>query len=372
MSRAGIPCCAISLLPFLTSLLFTTVEAHSQQNDPGQTLKVRSTLVEVPALVKTKHGEVVFGLTTADFSLTDSGVSQNLTLEPDTDSQPLALAICVEIGGAGIRHLDDYQHLDAILDALIGNVEHRVAVIGFDSSPRLLTPFSPDTAQASGELNNLQPGDSGAAILDGVAFAVEQLRMQPPNFRRAILLFSETIDHGSTTALGNVLRLIGDTNAALYSFAFSSTRSAVAHEASGFNRPDEPGPPKGCFSREGADAEYDGHYSRQVLDCLSQLAPPLRLATMTFLTARNALRTNTADSLAQLTGGEFIRFSNAKELRTRLISVSRDVLNHYVLSFRPTSSTPGPHALHLGITDRPDLVLTSRTQYWIDDDASRQ
>src|ERR1700691_2279535 len=130
MSSAGTVRCAVFLLLFLTA-----VHARSQQNDPGRTLRVRSTLVEVPALVKTKRGEVVFGLTTADFSLTDNGVAQNFTLEPDTDSQPLALAICVETGGAGIPHLEDYHRLDAILESLIGHVEHRVAVIGFDSSP---------------------------------------------------------------------------------------------------------------------------------------------------------------------------------------------------------------------------------------------
>jgi hypothetical protein len=47
--------------------------------------------------------------------------------------EPLALAIVVETGGAGANHLVDYQQLDAILDALAGGVEHRVAVIGFDS-----------------------------------------------------------------------------------------------------------------------------------------------------------------------------------------------------------------------------------------------
>jgi len=350
-------------------LFLTTGDGHAQQSEPGQpTLRVRSNLVEVPALVKTRRGEVVFDLTAADFTLSDNGVPQPFTLESDTDSQPLALAICVETGGAGVRHLNDYQHLGAILDALIGNVERRVAVIGFDSSPRLRVPFTPDTSKASDELSFLQPGDSGAAILDGIAFAVEQLRSQPPNYRRAILLFSETVDHGSATQLGSALRLIGDTNTALYSFAFSSTRADVAHEAHGFRRENEPGPPGGCFSRDGADAEYDGHYSRQVLDCFSELAPPLRLATMAFLTARNSLRTNTAASLAQLTGGEFIRFSDAKELRGRLIANSRDVLNHYVLSFRPTSPTPGPHALHLEIKGRPELVLTARTQYWIDED----
>ncbi|HWE49393.1 MAG TPA: VWA domain-containing protein [Bryobacteraceae bacterium] len=353
-------------------LFLLHAEARPQGSDPGQTtLRVRSTLVEVPALVKTKKGQVVFDLTAADFSLTDNGVPQKFNLESDTDSQPLALAICVETGGGGIRHFDDYQHLGAILDALIGNVDRRVAVIGFDGAPRVLVPFTKDTAKASDELSVLQPGNSDAAILDAVAFAVEQLRDQPPNYRRAILLFSETIDHGSSTPLGNVLRLIGDTNTALYSFAFSSTRAAVSKEAAGFGYGGgrEPGPPGGCFSREGADAEYEGHYSRQVLDCLSQLAPPLRLATMAFLTARNSLRTNTAASLTELTGGEFIRFNNGKELRNRLISMSRDVLNHYVLTFRPDSPASGPHTLHLELKNHPELVLTSRTEYWNDDPA---
>jgi len=354
------------------ALIFLSASGTAQQSDSGSpTLTVRTNVVLVPALVKTKKGDVVFSLTANDFSLTDDGVAQHLTLDEGTDAEPLALAICVETGGTGRNHLEDYDHLDAILTALIGGVEHRVAVIGFDSAPRLLLPFTPETGRASLQLSSLRKGDSGAAILDGVAFAVAQLRAQPANYRRAILLVSETIDQGSTTALEEALRLISDTNTSLYSFGFSSTKEAVSHEASkfGYNNSTGPGPAHGCFSRDGADAEYDGHYSRQVLDCLSQLAPPLRLATMAFLTARNALRTNTAASLAQLTGGEFFRFSNAKELRTALISVTHDVLNYYVLSFRPSSLTPGLHALHVEIRDRPGLELRSRTEYWIDDDA---
>jgi VWFA-related protein len=354
-------------------LFLATVEGRAQQGDLNQpTLTVRSNVVLVPALVKTKHGAVVFDLTASDFSLTDNGIPQQLTLDSDTDSEPLALAICVETGGAGATHIEDYDHLDAILGALIGGVEHRVAVIGFDSTPHLLLPFTTETARASLKLSSLNKGDRGAAILDGVAFAVAQLRNQPAAYRRAILLFSETIDQGSTTSLGEALRLIGDTNTALYSFGFSSTKAALAHDAPGFqafgyNHPNEPGPPHGCFSREGADAEYDGHYSRQVLDCLSLLAPPLRFAQMAYLTARNALRTNTAASLAQLTGGEFFRYSGANDLRQGLIAVSHDVLQYYVLSFRPTPPTLGPHALHLEIGNRPQLALKSRTAYWIDD-----
>ena len=355
---------------FSVLLCLAAVGVRAQQSDTGQTvLTVRSTLVQVPVLVKTRGGQVIFRLTADDFLLTDDGVPQTLTLDQGTDSEPLALAIVVETGGAGARHLIDYQQLDAVLDALVGGVEHRVAVIGLDSTPHLLGPFTPHTADASRQLASLREGDPGGAILDGVAFAVAQLRAQPTRYRRAILLLSETIDHGSKTTLGEALRLISDTNTTMYSFGFSSTGAAVSHEASKFNS-NEPGPAHGCFSRDGADPEYDGHYGKQVLDCISQLAPPLRLATMTFLAARNALRTNTAESVAHLTGGEFFHFHDDKDLKAGLIAFSNDVPNYYVLSFRPTSLTPGLHALRLQIKDRPQLVVKSRSEYWIDSDTA--
>jgi VWFA-related protein len=322
-------------------------------------------LVEVPVLVKTKGGQVVFELTADDFVVTDDGVAQQVRIEEDTDGRPLALAVVVETGGAGARHLADYAALDAVLDALIGNVEHRVMLIGFDSAPHLLTAATESTEDVSRRLSRLNAGDEGAAILDGVAKAVEELKAQPPRFRRAILLLSETRDQGSTTTLNEALKLISDANITMYSFGFSSTGAAVGHEASKFNQ-SQPGPAHGCFSREGADAEYEGHYSKQVLDCISQLAPPLRLATMAWIAASDGLKKNTAESIAGLTGGEFFHFKDAKDLRAGLLRASNDVPNYYVLSFRPTSVTPGLHALKVELKGRPGLVMKARTEYWID------
>ena len=56
-----------------------------------------------PVFVKTKYGHVAFDLKADDFLLTDNGVSQHLSLEQDTDLQPLALAIVVKTGGAGAQ-----------------------------------------------------------------------------------------------------------------------------------------------------------------------------------------------------------------------------------------------------------------------------
>lgn len=198
---------------------------------------VRSNLVLVPALVKTQSGEIVFSLTADDFELTDDGVSRRLRLDPDTDSQPLALAVIVEAGGLGASHLGDYRGLEAVLDSIVGGVPHRIAVVGFDSKPHLEQDFNSDTDMASRTIAGLRGGDQGAAILDALGYGIHLLAKQPPEYRRAVLLLSETKDSGSRTSLEEAIRAVDDTNTSIYSFGFSSTRAAVSHEASKLPRP---------------------------------------------------------------------------------------------------------------------------------------
>ncbi len=328
------------------------------------TLQVESRLVQVPVLVTTTKGEIVFALRAPDFAVTDDGVPQVARLEEDTDSEPLALAVVVETGGAGAGHLKDYAGLQAVLDGFVGGVEHRVGVIGVDSSPTVLLPWTTEVDRVAATLNNLEPGDNGAALLDGVELAVRALQRQPPRYRRALLLLTETVDGGSQTTIDEALRMISDANIVVYSLAFSSTRAAVVHEASKLHQ-EAPGPAKGCFSKDGADAEYDGHYSKQVLDCISQLLPPVRLGTMAFLAARDGLRTNAAENMATLTGGAFVRFKDAKGVQRGLIGLTKQVPNRYVLSFRPTAPTEGLHALRVELPEKPGYVVRYRTEYWI-------
>ena len=337
-------------------------------------LTVRSNVVLVPALVKTKRGEAVFSLGADDFILTDNGVPQSLRVEPDTDLQPLALAVIVETGGQGAFHLGDYHDLGAVLDAVIGDVPHHVAVIGFDSKPRLAQDFKADTDEAANTIGTLPDGDAGAAILDALAFGIRLLRNQPPAYRRAVLLFSETVDNGSQTSLEDAIRAVDDTNTAIYSFAFSSTKQAMKHEASKLPRPggspysDTPYPAGGCMSKDpNADPDAHGKRNLQALDCASDLLPPLRVARVAFLAARDGFKRNVPESVAKLTGGEYFSFHNAASLKDRLIMISNDVPNYYVLSFRPKSPEPGLHALELYVKDRPQLKVSSRKAYFVDD-----
>ena len=349
------------------------IQADSQSNPPAASITIRSSLVVVPALVHTKSGELVYTLKAKDFILTDDGVEQPLHLEQDTGDQPLALVIVVETGGSGAGHLEQYQNLGPMLNNLVGNIDHKVAVVGFDSTPILLHGFTPNLEFITHTLNTLDPGDQQAAALDAITFAVGMLSKQPTTYRRAILLLSETIDKGSHTNLVDALHAISDTNTAIYSIGFNSTKADMGNEASKL-RSDGPGPEHGCFSRDlGQDA--DGNpikpsesRSSQNLNCVEELLPPLRLAHLAEIAARNALHRNISESVANLTGGEYFKFKNVKTLDHDLFTISNHIPNRYVLSFQPQSPAPGFHYIQLKLRDYPQLSIEARSGYWVNQD----
>ncbi len=297
----------------------------------------QTSVVIVPALVRTRAGEMVFTLKPEDFVLTDNGVPQKLTLEQDTGAEPLALVVVVEIGGAGAREFDHLGPLAPMLESVVGNVPRKIAVVAFDSQPTLVQGFTARIEAAVEAVRNLTPGctrehhqdfcqsdtarhdavqaDNGAAILDSLGFAVDLLRHQPWGYRRAILLVSETLDRGSRLTLEQAVRAVSDTNTTIYSIGFSTAKSEAAHYASrqlpisaegGGLRFENlyPNPPHGCMGKD-PNPDPDGPHNKlaQFYDCLVQLAPPLGLAKMAAIATTDALQRNIPETVAHLTGG---------------------------------------------------------------------
>jgi VWFA-related protein len=362
---------ALLLVYVVAPCTLALAQASAPPPQAGPVFRAGTTLVLVAALVRTKGGEPVFSLTADEFTLTDDDVPQKLSLEQDTDSEPLALVVAVQTGGAGARHLDDYRNLGSTIEALVGSVPHRVALVGFDSEPRLEEDFTPDINAIAAGLHDLESGDSGAAILDGLKFSVDQLQKQPPEYRRAILLISETVDHGSHMALEDAVHSVSDTNTVIYSFGFSSTKAAAGHEASRMLNDSEPGPPGGCFANDpNADPSEKKGKAEKTYDCLGLLAPPLRIAKIAALAAMNSMRHNASETVAHLTGGEFYSFKDRRSLQKDMLTVSNHVPNRYVLSFRPDAPHPGMHTLKLQLKNYPNLEITARRNYWAQDAAS--
>lgn len=140
--------------PLVRVVVVTALVSPAQQPSPGEidsSLSTRTANVLVPALVRNASGKLVYSLQADDFVLTDDGVRQKLSLLEDTGTEPLALVIVIEVGGAGSRQFQKYDRLvpplAPMLPSIVGNVHPRVAIITFDSRPKLAESFTSDLAQ---------------------------------------------------------------------------------------------------------------------------------------------------------------------------------------------------------------------------------
>jgi VWFA-related protein len=297
--------------------------AHAQQ---VPTLRARTNLVLVPTLVETKNGDPVFNLTAKDFVVTDNGVEQKIRLDTETYRQPISIVVLVQVGRSAVREFYKYQGLPTMVDALAGNTDHRVAVVEFDSRPRMLQDFTSDPNAVQHAIYSIQPGDDGAAILDSVWYAVDMLKDEPPQNQRVIVLLSETRDKGSVTPMTEVLRKIGQSDVIVYSLAFSPGRE----DAFDFS------PPAGSGV---------------------QLLPAVKMAIA-------ALKKNTAAAIPHMTGGQYLRFNSGKQLDSQIAMLANQVHNRYILSFQPSDQKPGLHLLDVKLTQPLEVRVLARTSYW--------
>jgi VWFA-related protein len=334
-----------------------------------ETLRVEATLVLVPAMVRDRSGQPVYSLKAEDFELTDDGELVPLTLDEDMDTRPLALVIAVETGGAGARRLGYLRGVGSALAALVGGAPRQVAIVSFDSQPQLALGFTDNLDTVTEKLAALPAGDGGAAIVDALRVSAGQLRKQPGNVRRVILLFSETIDRSSQTGVDAAMRAISDANAVVYSLSYSSVRSRAGHEAAKISQPHTPAPAGGCMAKQNNES---GSRALQAYDCLSVLAPPLRLANAAAMAAMDLLRRNTAGYLARLSGGEALPAGSERELVEQIIGLSNRLPNIHMLSFHPQSPHVGYHELTVRLPRHPKLRVESRNGYWVEDAAARR
>jgi VWFA-related protein len=402
----------LASFPVMAVLAVAGIPGQAQQPqtaDQSSIFTSQTTNVIVPALVRTADGKLVYTLQAADFVLTDDGVPQKLTLEHESGSEPLALVIVIEVGGAGTRQFQNYEWLvpplAPMLSSIVGDVYHRVAVVTFDSRPKLVQEFTSDLDEAEATLRGLvagctrqnhymnctgpnplhdEPmGDNGAAILDSLEFAVNLLRAEPISYRRAILLVSESADRGSETTLDQAVRAVTETNTIIYAIAFSTAKSEAAHYANHqlptsragwqwLENP-RPNPPHGCMGKD-PNPEPDDPTSKwsQFYDCVAQLVPPLTFAKMAAIATDDSLKQNVPATVTRLTGGEYFKLGNERHLERDLIAIGNHVPNRYLLSFHPVAPHPGLHVLTLKLPDYERLEVTARTSYWAEPEAEKE
>jgi VWFA-related protein len=325
------------LFAFATGSLFAFAQNTSV---PDSTIHTATRLVVVPTLVQSSTKEVVYTLKADDFLLTDKGIPQKIRLD-EASNQPLSLVVLMQTGGAAVREFDKYRGLETMLAEMLGEEPNQVSIVNFDSKPEAASPFTSDIAQWKDAINHPDPGDSGAAIMDSLKFALNLLAQQPANHRRVILLISQPQDSGSKTTAKEIARITAETNTAIYSLTFTPQMTRL----------------KGAL-KEPAHSNAPLTVGNGSYVAYFDLTEPLHMVI-------DAMRKDVAAEVATLSGGEAVRFESQHQFDDVLANISNHMRFHYMLSFRPSSSDPGFHSIRVSLIHYPGLTVSARSSYWL-------
>jgi VWFA-related protein len=314
---------------------------------PGQagqapfTLQTKSNLVLVPTEVATKKGEMIYGLTPEQFVVEDNGVPQTIKLDEDTDALGLSLVVVVQCSRAAFAQFDNMKGLAAMVDDVTGGAPRQVAVVSYGADPTLITDFTASPDKLADALGQLQPCDDGAArTLDAVDYADalfdDNKATASSHNRRAILLISETRDHGSHHKPARVIANLGRTNTVVDSVSFNPGKTELLGSL------------------------LHGQYG----------PGPVGLLVM----AVEALHKNIPHTLAALSGGEYTNFTTEKGFDEGVHRLANRIHNFYLISFQPSGLTgvaaePGLHRITVKVPDYPKARVSARLTYYAGDQA---
>jgi VWFA-related protein len=296
-----------------------------------ETLRSQSNLVLVPTLVKDRQGEIVYGLQAKDFIVEDDGVEQPVHLDEVPEGQPISLVVAIQRGRRASYEFPRMQGLKTMLGPLFILGTARVAIVEFDSQVELTRNFTKDEGLIDADLENLQPGDAGAAILDAVSYSINLLKQEPDDRQRMLLLISETRDHGSRAKLEGTVAAIGQSNVTMYALAFSPSLSNILDTERGSNK--------------------------------SEMNPSPDLLAPLIMTV-HAMRKNAPKTIASMTGGEYELFTTRKKFEVRMNDFTNHLHSRYLLSFAPKSPHPGLHQIRVRLKQPQGETVLARSSYW--------
>jgi VWFA-related protein len=325
------------MLPRLLALALCSTAAitiHAQQPDGSAqqpyTLQTGRKIVLVPATVSLK-GEIIYGLKADQFQITDNGVPQTVTLDEDAERLGLSLVVVLQCSRMAAMEYEKIAGLPNLIDAMVGGSSHEIALVRYGSHPELIQPFTKSPEKMAEAMSRMGPcEDNDAATRDAVSYASSILENRDSKNRHAVLLIGEALDHGSTVKEKDLIAQLGRSNTVVDAVAYHPGKNETMEDLKHFQG------------------------GRGPLGTIVQ--------------AIQGMKKNTAKSVAALSGGDYIDFSDRKGFDRGIDSLTNRVHNYYLLSFPvATDAEAGLHTIEVTVPQYPKADIRARRNYYAGD-----
>jgi VWFA-related protein len=306
-------------------------------------------LVVAPTTIKDSKGRMVDGLDPADLILYDNNVLR--PIQADMALYPISLVVAVESGENSKAVLDKLGSSGILFSQLLAADQGETALISFSDTVTQRVDFTSDPDDLTRELKRMRPDGGGAAVLDGLAKALDMLAQRKPGRRLIVLMISESRDRSSKAKLPEVVQQVQRLNAGVYWLTYSTTLTRYTdRRVTTVGDIEDP-------KEKGKNKETDETPVPGDTPPMDLLAPFKVLAHLT--------KPDLADLFTRLTGAQQIAFLTKGALESAIHDIGDEIHREYILTFAPAPGQPGQfHTIRVQVKDRPDLKVKTREGYW--------
>jgi len=324
------------------------------QEQERSTFSTTTEFVIAPVTVVDSRGQFVTGLTPLDFRLYDNGKLQEITA--DDASHPVSLAVAIQQNATVEKILPQIQKSASIYDSLVLGDGGEMTVIGFDHRIQHLTQgFTSDPEKIKEAFKKLKPGSSSSRLNDAAMDGINQLRNRPKNFKRILLLISESRDGGSELHVRDVMDAADFAGVVIYSVDISHMLAAVTSKAEP-NRPSSTPVPTRSLP--------GGYVNTPTTDSQMDMGNWVPVIKEIYTAAKGVFIKNPLDVFTRYSGGRQYSFLTQRGLDQAVADIGRELHSQYLLTYRPNNrSEAGFHEIVVQIA-LPDVKVRTRNGYW--------
>jgi VWFA-related protein len=375
LSPRRLTACLLGCLAFQAIAGFgqqaTPTPASAQQPAPAEqkpSFSVQVKVVNVPATVRDKHGQIVRGLTKDDFVLEEDGRPQTIhyfSLESDL---PLTVGLLVDTSFSQRRVMDQERRASyTFLDRMVRQDKDAAFIIHFDHEVELLQDLTNSRQKLQSALNSLQvaqPGDRnsgsgggssptgypggrgggrrggdfghGTLLYDAVFLASDEL-MKKQQGRKALIILSDGVDRGSKEGLEAAVEAAQRADTIVYAILFKDDEGFNDRGFGGFG---------GGMGRRGP---YGGGGRRP------------------FPREERPDGKKVLERISKQTGGRMFEVSSKHNVEKIYAQIEDELRGQYSLGYTPDrkDSLSGYHRIHLTVKKK-DLTVQARDGYYVD------
>lgn len=331
------------------------LKISAPQTSPSQevTIRIQASEVLAPVVVTDAKGEMILDLTQKEFHVYDDGVTEPIDYF-DVGAERLSIVLLMESSARIQPLLPAMQQTGIVFAQPVLGQTGEAAILEYDNKVRTLAEFTADSDTLEKTINNLSAGDRGAKLYDAMRSGILLLGTRPERQRRILLVMGESLDTGSESKLGEVLREAETANVTIYSVGLSTTAAA-------FGTRSPKGDPTVMLPALTTGSQRQDDMNRR----LQNGADLTGLAAWLVQTGQSAVGPNSLAVACRSTGGLHLPTTNGPSMQTAMDTIGGELHAQYTIGYRPsTQKALGYHSMKIFV-DRPGVTVRSRPGYYV-------